>query len=194
MVRALLVALAAMSLAVPSFAQQDARGAVPVSAVVVLDRDALFSRSLFGQRVASDIEAASEALAAENRRIETDLEAEEQELTTRRDTMEMAAFRELAVAFDERVTTIRQTQDAKARAISQQTDRAQQTFLEQANPVLVQLARETGALVILDRRTVIASADQVDITELALMRIDAALGDGSALLDNGVNADGAPAD
>ncbi|MGB3689760.1 MAG: OmpH family outer membrane protein [Jannaschia helgolandensis] len=156
---------------------------VPQSAVVVLDRDTLFSNSLFGRRVARDIETASTELAAENRRIEAELEAEERALTIRRDEMDVVAFRTLADDFDSRVTGIRQAQDAKARAITQQTERAQQIFFERANPVLVDLARETGALVILDRRIVIASADQVDITALAQTRIDAMLGDGSGLLD-----------
>ena len=157
-------------------------GVGPTSTVVVLDRDLLFSQSRFGQRISRDIEEASEDLAAENQAIQADLEAEELALTAKRDAMEMEAFRGLATAFDERVTRIRQTQDAKARAIGQETERAQQVFLEQVNPVLVQLARETGALVILDRRNVIASADQVDITTLALERIDAVLGEGEALL------------
>ncbi|CTQ50765.1 Outer membrane protein [Jannaschia donghaensis] len=180
-----LVALAACLAASPAMAQQtpvEPSVGIPTSAVVVLDRDLLFTGSLFGQRIARDIEAASADLAAENRQIEADLEAEERALTERRDAMDMADFRVLAAEFDNRVTSIRQTQDAKARAISQQTERAQQIFLEQANPVLVQLARDTGALVILDRRIVIASADQVDITNLALERIDAVLGDGGSLL------------
>ncbi|MCK0166543.1 OmpH family outer membrane protein [Jannaschia sp. S6380] len=154
---------------------------VPQSSVVVLDRDALFAQSMFGRRVARDIEAASAELAVENRRIESELEAEEQALTDRRAAMNPEAFRELAADFDARVTDIRQTQAAKARAITQQGERAQALFLERANPILVELARETGALVILDRRLVIASADQVDITVLAQDRIDAALGDGTEI-------------
>lgn len=184
----LLTAVPAMGQQVPPTAPvlpetaQEPRGAgSPQSAVVVLDRDALFSRSLFGRRVARDIEAASTALVAENRRIETALETEEKSLTARRDGMEQADFRELAAEFDTRVTGIRDAQDAKARAIAQQGERAQQVFFEQANPVLIALAQETGALVILDRRTVIASADQIDITELARARIDAVLGEGDDL-------------
>lgn len=178
--RAALAAAVVLSLTGPANAQ-DMSPRVPQSSVVVLDRDLLFSGSLFGQRVARDIEAATAALSVENRRIETDLEREERELTDRRATMDATAFRELATEFDARVTEIRRTQDAKARAIQQQGERAQALFLERANPVLIDLARETGALVILDRRIVIASADQVDITDLALSRIDAALGDGEAL-------------
>ena len=154
---------------------------MPQSAVVVLDRDALFVGSRFGARVRRDIAAASDALVAENRHIETMLEAEERALTDRRAAMDADAFRELAAEFDARVTGIRQTQDAKARAITQQGDRAQQVFLERANPILVALAREVGALVILDRRMVIASADQIDITALARARIDAVLGEGEAI-------------
>lgn len=154
---------------------------IAASAIVVLDRDALFANSLFGRKIARDIEAASVALSAENRQIEIDLEAEERDLTAVRDTMEANEFRELAEDFDRRVTEIRQTQDAKARAIAQRSDRAQQVFYDRANSILVALARETGALVVLDRRLVIASADQVDITREAQVRIDALLGDGSNL-------------
>ena len=165
----------------PAFAPaegQPMRQGIPQSAVVVLDRDALYSGSLFGQRVARDIEAASQELARENRRIEQELQAEERDLTERRATLPAEEFRALAGDFDARVTEIRETQDAKARAIAQQSERAQQLFLERANPILVDLARETGALVILDRRFVLASADQVDITALAAQRIDAVLGEG----------------
>ena len=182
--RALL--LAAALVAGPAVAQDalsvaEPPAAVPLSPVVVLDRDALYARSAFGRRVAADVEAASNDLAAENRRLESELEAEERALTARRETMEPDAFRELAAEFDTRVTAIRQAQDAKARAIAQQTERAQALFLEQANPILVELAREADALVILDKRFAIASADEIDITARAQARIDAALGDGAGL-------------
>ena len=172
---------------VAAFAQALPQG-IPQTAVVVLDREALYANSRFGQRVAQDIEAASTQLAAENRRIERELEAEERDLTERRATLDTDEFRTLATEFDTRVSEIRETQDAKARAIAQQGERAQQLFFERANPVLAELARETGALVILDRRFVLASADQVDITALALQRINEALGDGTGL----VGEDAAP--
>lgn len=151
---------------------------VPQSAVVVLDRDQLFSTSLFGRRVARDVEAASTELATENRQIEADLEAEEARLTELRATMDPAEFRQLAIDFDARVTDIRRAQDAKGRAITGQIERAQQIFFERINPILVDLAREAGALVILDRRFVVASADQVNITAVAQARVDSILGEG----------------
>lgn len=176
--------LACLVLAGPVPAQTVREGlptGVPSSAVVVLDRDLLFSRSLYGRRIVADIEAATGALAAENRRIERELEAEERALTARRDGIDPSAFRVLAARFDEKVTAIRQAQDAKTRGIQQRSERAQALFFERANPVLIELVQEIGALVILDRRIVIASADQIDITTLARERIDAALGEGEGL-------------
>ena len=52
--------------------------------------------------------------------------------------MDPGAFRALADAFDARVEGIRRTQDAKARAIEQQTERAQKVFQERASPILIE--------------------------------------------------------
>ena len=153
----------------------------PRNAVVVLDGDALFGQSRFGRRALAEIEAASEALAQENRRIEAELAVEERALTARRAELPPAEFSALADAFDARVEGIRAEQDAKSRAIQQRSERAQTLFQERAAPVLAALAQEVGALVILDRRAVIAAADQADITDLALARLDEALGDGPDL-------------
>jgi Skp family chaperone for outer membrane proteins len=170
-------AVLALGLAVaPVLAQE--RMVVP-SPVLTIDQEALFQRSAYGLRVQADVEEASAALAAENRRIEAELEAEERRLTAERPGMDPAAFRELAAAFDARVVEIRRTQDQKARDLGRLTDEGRQEFFRAAVPVLTALVRERGAVAILDSRAVILSAESIDITEEAIHRIDAALGDGS---------------
>lgn len=52
------------------------------------------------------------------------------------------------------------------------------SFFAASLPVLEGIMRETGAGVILDHSTVFLSADVVDITDLAITRIDKVLGDG----------------
>ena len=159
--------------------------AQPRGPVAVLDQDALFAESEFGRRTRAEVEAASNALAAENREIEAALAAEERDLTERRRTMEAGAFRELAAAFDRKVEGIRQAQDAKTRAIQQMSERARVLFLDRTRPLLVALADELGAAVVLDRRVVIVASDRVDITRQAIERLDEALGDGAALMGSG---------
>lgn len=162
----------------PVFAQDTS---VPRVAIVVLDREALYANSLFGQRIRREIEAASQALSMENRRIEAALVAEEQALTEQRATMEPDAFRVLANDFDVRVEEIRSAQEIKGRALSQQAEQASQTFFQIAGPVLADLAQRSGALVVLDRRTVLAAVDQVDITARAIAEVDRVVGDGPGL-------------
>ena len=154
---------------------------VPRAPILVLDRDLLYLQSAFGQRILSDIEAASDALRSENRRIDAELTEEEGRLTELRGTIPEADFQVLAEEFDTRVEGIRRAQEVKATALTGQAEQAQQRFFQVAAPVLEQLARESGALVILDRRSVIAAADQIDITPQAIQRIDALLGRGESL-------------
>lgn len=156
---------------------------LPQSSFLTIESDRMFSDSLFGQRIANEIEAESAVLAAENRRMEAELTAEEKDLSQRRATMEADAFRALANAFDEKVQGIRRTQDAKARALNQKADKARVTFLRAARPVLEALMRETGAGVVLERSSVFLSANSTDITDTAIARIDAAIGDGASLDD-----------
>lgn len=154
---------------------------LPQGAILTISTDRTFAESQFGQRVAAEVEAQSAVLAAENRRIEAELIAEEKDLTERRPGMESAAFRALADAFDQKVQSTRVTQEAKARALNQIADKARVEFLQVARPILEDLMRESGAGVILERSNVFLSANATDITDLAIERIDAAIGDGSAL-------------
>ena len=171
----------------PALAQRVADPAAPAPAqtpaaaggIVVLDTDRLFSESLFGQRLAADLQAQTEALVEENRRIEAELTAEEQDLTRRRPSMTPEAFRAEAEAFDARVQEIRRERDAKERALQQEAATGRETFLAASGQALGQLMLSRGAAVILDRRTVFLSTGAVDITDAAIAAVDEAIGDGS---------------
>lgn len=169
--------LAAAMLASPVRAQPDERQSQLVtgtlqSPVLTVDSERLFSGSAFGRRVEDGIQADAAELASENRRIEAELAAEERALTERRADMETEAFRAAADAFDARVMRIRREQDAKARALSQREEAARRTFFDAAQPVLEQMMLESGAAVIVERRSVFMSLQVVDITDLAIDRID----------------------
>lgn len=152
------------------------------SPILTINSDRLFEDSAFGQRAAREIEQAGAELAAENRRIEAELTAEEKDLTARRPGMEPEDFRALADAFDTRVQEIRRTQEAKTRELNQKSEVERVAFFQAARPVLVEIMRETGAAVILERSSVFLSANATDITDLAIARIDGAIGDGTGAL------------
>ncbi|NOD33922.1 OmpH family outer membrane protein [Ruegeria sp. HKCCD7296] len=152
---------------------------VPQASVVTLSSEELFSKSAFGQRVRREVEKESALLAEENERIVVELSQEEKELTEQRATLPAEEFRPLAEAFDTKVQSHREGQRAKLDALARRSEEAQQTFFEIVRPILVDLLREFGASVMIERSNVVVST--TDITDAAIARIDAAIGDGSSL-------------
>lgn len=172
----LLIGGAIWVLAGPVAAQQLG---LPKSAILTINTDRLFAESAFGQRIAVEIEAESAVLAAENRRIEGELSREEQNLTEKRSQMAAEAFRALADEFDAKVQKTRLAQDTKARELAQKREARRVEFLQAVRPVLAELMREAGAGVILERSNVFISANAIDVTDIAVTRIDAIMGDGA---------------
>ncbi len=174
--RYLIASLLAVVLASGAMAQD---GQVVRSPILVIDSERLYRDSDYGQRVAAEVTRGSEELATENRRIEAELAEEEKSLTEQRPSLEPDEFRKLADAFDEKVRKIRREQETKARAVVQRQDDARAAFLQAAVPVLEIMMRDAGAAVVLERRDVFLSLSAIDITDPALVRINAEIGDGA---------------
>ncbi|HHI71655.1 MAG TPA: OmpH family outer membrane protein [Rhodobacteraceae bacterium] len=156
---------------------QDAQQQHPV--LLTIDQDRLFTKSLYGERITREIKEDATRLEGEFKRIEADLTAEEKALTEKRKTMSAEQFRPLADAFDKKVQEIRKAQDARARDLDRRLNEERANFYQQVEPILRDLLAEMGASAIIDNRVVLLAAEQMDITDEALRRIDAILGDGA---------------
>jgi Skp family chaperone for outer membrane proteins len=166
-----------LALSLPVTAGAQSLGRV-ISPILTIDRERLFSESAFGRRVNRELEAASSAMAAETRRIEAALEEEELRLTEQRETMEPEAFRELAREFDEKVQSLRREREMAEDNLRRQIEAAQAEFFERVGPILGEIVRERGAVLIIDRRAILLTAADIDITDDAIARSDSVLGDG----------------
>lgn len=189
---AALVMLLALGASSPSVQAQENPPLIR-SPVLSLDQDRMFAVSEFGKRIEAELQADGRVLEAENRRIEAELEAEEKDLTARRPAMSAEAFRALADAFDTKVQRIRTEQTDKARALGQRTENAQRQFIEAARPVLEQMMVDAGAVVIIDPRSVVMSRAAIDVTDEAIRRINANIGDGRNMPTPEVTAPRSPA-
>lgn len=149
------------------------------STILVLDPDRLFGGTEVGQKLTEDYQRERDDLIANNRELEAKLKAEEQALTDARDTMSAEKFRAEADAFDKKVRSIRLENEQKARDLERGRELAPLTLMRMAEPILVQIMRDTGGQIILDSRQVLLRADRIDITNLAIERVDAAIGDGA---------------
>lgn len=162
-------ALLTAPMGVPALAQSVG---VVQSDILVVDPERLFESTKLGQAMAAEVQAEREALIALNRNLEAELEAEEKALTALRDETSPEEFRDLADAFDTRVQEIRRESERRVRDLERSRERAPIEFMRQVEPVLVELMREAGAVVVLDRRSVLLRDDVVDITVIAAQRID----------------------
>lgn len=148
-----------------------------VSPVLTVDLDKLFAQSGYGKQVSARFDTAMQELRDENQRIVTALSQEEQDLTAERDTLDHDVFRAKADAFDAKVQQTRSERDTRQAEIEANRNRARSAFLDQAFPVLEEIARERSAAVVMDSRAVLLKADFVDITDEAIRRLDERLPD-----------------
>ena len=151
-----------------------------ISPILTIDSDRVFWESAYGKRVEAEIAQQQAALTAENTEIRDALAAEEKQLTERRAGMDPEAFRKLADEFDKKVQDTSAAQIAKATALQNLPDQEVAAFLNRAAPVFEQIMRDTGAGIILERRSAFVSASAIEITDAAIAAIDQIIGDGSA--------------
>ncbi len=144
-----------------------------VSPILTIDRDRLLAETQAGSETIAELERLAQALAAENSEIEDALIAEESALTEQRATLKPEEFRALADAFDARVQQLRAEQDEKARLLNRQRDEAPAQFFNEVAPILSEIVREKGAVVVIDLRQVFLSVRGIDITDEAIARINA---------------------
>lgn len=188
-----LVAAAATLICVcgPPAAAQDTGAAR--SEILVVDPERMFEESQLGQRMMAEHQAEREELAARNRKLEAELEAEERALTARRAELPPEEFRELADDFDARVQEIRRDSERRVRDLERDRERLPLLFLRQAEPILIEVMRNMGGVVLLDARSVLLRADVVDITDEAIARIDETFGDDETGPEEGADSPPAPA-
>ncbi len=177
-----LLALAGSAAAQETAAADPAPSVIPQDPqLLTLDQDRLYRESRFGRASIARIDAEETALIAENRKIFSVLEAEEKALTEQRPTLEAAEFSALAAAFDTKAQGMRTIQDAKGAEIARKRQEDQLKFFEVAYPVLAELMTELGAVAIMDKKDVIVSYKEIDLTDRAIARVDRVLGDGTNL-------------
>lgn len=147
--------------------------------VLIIDSERVFFETAFGQRIARDLAARTAAIQAENDAIAADLTREEQSLTRRRALLTPEAFRAEAAAFDAKVQEVRRLRDAKNGELAAEAAAARAGFEESAQAIVAAIMLDRGAAMVLEQRNVVLSVRAANITDEAIARINAELGDGA---------------
>lgn len=147
--------------------------------VLIVDSERLFVETLYGQRLSSELATQAAALQAENDRIVESLTLEERSLTVRRPEMDPQEFRAEAEAFDRKVQDVRRVRDAKNVELQVANAEARSRFERRVQGIVANIMIERGAVLVLEQRNVVLSVRAANITDDAIVRIDAELGNGT---------------
>ena len=153
-------------------------GAPAAKHVVVVDFDEVFRTTLYGRRIIAEFQQANQALSKEFERIAEELVAEEKALRDLRGSTDPSAFKEMALAFDQKSTRLRQEQEDKRVELKLAGDATQSDVLQKFGPIFVQVMQEHNASILLEKKQVVLVIASADITKEAIRRIDQELGDG----------------
>ena len=167
----------AAAVAMASAASAQDRTVVVPSPIMVVDFEALFVETAYGQRISSAVTTERLRVQSENDRIAAELLAEETALTEARADMDPAAFRDAARAFNERAQAVRQDREAESTKLRQLLEAEQSQFLERVRPIILALMLERGAVVTMDRRAVYQAIGGANATQDAVALIDETVGD-----------------
>lgn len=162
---------------------------VVTSDVVVIDTERLLEDTDYGKRLQQEIQKERDRLIDRNERIASELEAEEQELTRKRAETPADEFRDMADAFDRKVTRLRNEAESNSQQLERRREQAPLQFMRVVQPVLVELLEEADAVVMLDRRSVLLHETTADVTDLAITQINAKVSEGPDALPEPVGDD-----
>ncbi|MCH2077146.1 MAG: OmpH family outer membrane protein [Rhodobacteraceae bacterium] len=147
---------------------------VPQAQILTIDSSRLLPGTVLGQSLLAGLAEEREAFAAESERIAAEFRAEELDLTAKRGTLPREEFAELAEAFDVRVQAARVERDEGEAALAARSESQEILFLREVRPILGQIMEEAGAVVLLEADTVLLRNGAIDVTALAITRINEA--------------------
>lgn len=150
--------------------------------ILTVDQERLFAESLWGKRSNIAMEAEGTAIIAENQRLDNELSKEEAELTELRKTLDAQEFRARADEFDTRATKIRRERALAVQELGARIDADQNAFYQAAAPILHEVMLRNQAVAVLDRRTVLAAVESIDITDELIAELDVRIGEGPLYL------------
>lgn len=166
------VVLRALTILLISSVAVLAQGNNSVRGVLVVDPERIFQESLIGKSIQIQIERFRQQLLEENKKLERELTQEEADLAAKRPFLSAADFQILADAFNEKVEKIRATQDGKQQELAQQIEVERQKFFTAILPILGTVVEEHGGAIVFERRQVFLVAEDFDITDEVIARIN----------------------
>ena len=164
------LSLFAIAAAMPAFAQN----AMPAPKIVVLDRGAILQLTKAGQDIARQLQQLANSNKANFDAQQKSLAAESQQLRQQVAILAPDVRAKREEAFNAKVRSAQENAERRQLQIQQAAATSQQALANALQPIVVELMKERGGNLVVDKSAVIfATNDAFNITQAAIERLNA---------------------
>jgi outer membrane protein len=144
----------------------------PETNVGVIDLNYILSESDAAVDAAKQIEDIAKQIEEEIKNTDQDLIDEQNELIESQQIMAPAAFDEKRKEYENKVQNYNVTRQEKLMSIDRTVAESRNEVLNALKPILEEISNENGITILLEKNSVLLNAENMDITEEALKKLN----------------------
>ena len=144
----------------------------PKISVAIIDLNKILIESKAAEKAGKDIDEISINIQDEIKISDDEIIAEQQKLVEQQSIIAPEAFETKASEFEKKAKLYETERQEKLLKLDQIIQDARNIILESMKPILESLSEELEIAIILEKGTVILSADNMDITDIVLKRLN----------------------
>lgn len=171
---AMMAGLLGAGLFTPALAAADTppAGGAPVARILMIDLRRVIGESKVGHDMQSQVDALNKKVEGELKGEKASLQKQQQELQQQSAILAANVKAQRIKAFEARVKAFQEKVHDRGNMIQAGVQVAQEQIQQALGPILQGIMRERGATVLLDRSSVLLGANGLDMTQVAIQRLD----------------------
>ena len=144
----------------------------PESIIGVIDLNFILAESKAAKNAAEQIEQIALDIEEEIKKTDQDLIDEQNELVESQQIMAPAVFDEKRKEYEKKIQNYNVTRQEKLMSIDLLVSQSRNDVLNALKPILEEISNEKGITILLEKNSVLLNAENMDITEQALKKLD----------------------
>ncbi len=171
-----LPALAGLAMATGAVLHTPSVQAAPSNmGIILVDRNAFFIESLAGQDINRQVQDMRKSIEDDLTKKADQLRTSEEQLAGQQGVLTQDAFEARAKTLRQQRLSLQREADEKSRQLQAGILKAQNTVWQSASPILDDLLKENQATLMLERGAVVKGSVDLDVTAVALQRLNTKL-------------------
>ena len=140
--------------------------------IAILNMEYLMENSLAGKSIKKQLEELRKKDIKSFKKTETKLKEEEKKLISQKNVLSKEDFKKNIILFRENLRKFNTERSNKLSSLNNKKNSSITTLLKEINPILTEFAKVNGITIMIDKRNIILSKNELDITQKILQILD----------------------